>query len=461
MNAIRLLAFFTAVCGMSMQAQEPSFLNPDEFLTPSSMRNVPVSPSQSSEGTVPRPVQKPVRVVPRASEDAPIAEEVAEEIEPVAQEVAEDTPPSPQTVAGSLVSRDKTQVAVLGYHNFSDTKPVTEMCMRTSDFRRQMEYLRLAGITVIGMQDFLDWRFGTKQLPEKCVLITIDDGWRSTYTDAYPILKEMGYPFTLFPYTKYITGKGDAMSRAMVQEMIDHGATLGSHSTSHYYPSTWKHAGQGTPAYSAMIEKEIGDSAKQLSAWFGKKVITYCYPGGYHTPEMIEKLPQYGYLAAFTVIPKKVRYDEDPYLIHRYMIFGNDHRIFQRAVNFSATSENTGANDNANVRISATAIPPFEVTPAALSTVPSLVPMICADLSNVPGLQNASVQMYVSGFGKVACKVDVAKKMVSWQPPVRFHMPVVTVKLRWKTAGTTAEQTAVWSFKTNNTVEISTPAPTE
>lgn len=454
MNGIRLFVVFAALFGTAIQAQEPSFLNPDEFLTPSNIRNASDRPSVSSEKTSSRPVQGPVRIVPHSSDVSPVAEEVLEEVEPVAQEVVE-TPSFPQTAAAPLVSRDQTQVAVLGYHNFSDTKPVTEMRMRTSDFRRQMEYLRLAGITVISMQDFLDWRFGTKQLPEKCALITIDDGWRSTYTDAYPILKEMGYPFTLFPYTQYITGRGDSMSRAMVQEMVDHGAALGSHSTSHYYPKTWKRAGEGSPAYSAMIEKEIGESAKQLSAWFGKKVIAYCYPGGYHTPEMVEKLPQYGYLAAFTVIPKKVRYDEDPYLIHRYMIFGNDHSIFRRAVNFSATSENAGASNDADARLSATTIPPFEVVPAAQQTVSSLVPVISADLSGIPGLQNSSVQMFVSGFGKVACKVDVAKKLVSWNPPVRFHMPIVTVKLKWKTAGTTAEQTAVWSFRTNNTKEIS------
>ncbi|UQT43947.1 polysaccharide deacetylase family protein [Akkermansia muciniphila] len=32
-------------------------------------------------------------------------------------------------------------------------------------------------------------------------MITIDDGWKSVYTDAYPILKETGFPFTIFPYT--------------------------------------------------------------------------------------------------------------------------------------------------------------------------------------------------------------------------------------------------------------------
>ena len=79
------------------------------------------------------------------------------------------------------------------------------------------------------MKEFLEWKLGDRQLPAKCVMITIDDGWKSVYTDAYPILKETGFPFTIFPYTKFITGRGSAMSPAQIQEMLNNGATLGSH----------------------------------------------------------------------------------------------------------------------------------------------------------------------------------------------------------------------------------------
>ncbi len=447
MKSFTALLLSVGLFGAAIQAQEPAFLNPDQFLTPSGSGRAgsDVTGLQTS-----RSIHGPVRITPGANDSAPVAQEVVEEETPIAQEVVE-TPVS--QAAAPLVSRDRTRVAVLGYHNFSDTKPVSEMRMRTSDFRKQMEYLRTAGITAISMQDFLDWRFGTKRLPEKCALITIDDGWRSTYTDAFPILKEMGYPFTLFPYTRYITGRGDSMSREMIQEMANYGATIGSHSTSHYYPSTWKKTGQGTPAYTALIEREIGDSAKQLTAWFGSKVVTYCYPGGYHTPEMLEKLPQYGYIAAFTVIPQKVRYDENPLLIHRYMIFGNNHSIFRQAVDFSLSQEN-GSGTASTSSPAAASIPPFEVTPAAQSIVDALVPVIQADLSGVPELQNGSVQMVVSGFGRVPCHVDAADKIVRWKPPVRLHMPVVTVKLKWKTSVSPIEQQSVWSFRISDSIRL-------
>lgn len=232
-----------------------------------------------------------------------------------------------------VVPREQTRVAVLGYHNFSNTKPVSDMLLRTADFCRQMQYIHDAGLSVISMQDFLEWRFGTRLLPERCVLITIDDGWKSVYTDAFPVLKAYGYPFTLFLYTRYIGVKGASMTPDEIREMMAWGATIGSHSSNHLYPSKWKRYAQGSPAYAAQTRHEIADSRTKLCDMFGN-CSTYCYPGGYNTPPMLEELPAAGYAAAFTVLESKVSIDEPAYLVHRYMVFGTDHEIFRRAVNF-------------------------------------------------------------------------------------------------------------------------------
>ena len=49
---------------------------------------------------------------------------------------------------------------------------------------------------------------------------------------------------------------------------------------------------------------------------------------------MLEVLKTAGTSAAFTVLEKKVTTLENPLLVHRYMVFGTDPRIFRRAVNF-------------------------------------------------------------------------------------------------------------------------------
>ena len=53
----------------------------------------------------------------------------------------------------------------------------------------------------------------------------------------FPILKEFGYPYTLFLYKNYVDGGGKALTTPMIQEMINAGATIGSHSVSHPYPA--------------------------------------------------------------------------------------------------------------------------------------------------------------------------------------------------------------------------------
>lgn len=272
--------------------------------------------------------KEPQEVAPRPTVYPPVA--------PLYARLGKRTPAGDWVTAHfehELVPREQTRVAVLGYHNFSNAKRPTEMLMRTAEFCQQMQYIRDAGISVISMQDFLEWRFGSRCLPARCVLITIDDGWKSVYTDAFPVLKAYGYPFTLFLYTRYINVKGASMTHAMIREMLQHGATIGSHSSNHLYPSDWKKLESDPEQYKAQVVREIKESGETLRRLFGR-CSTYCYPGGYHTPPMQEMLQDAGYSAAFTVMEAKVECEEAAYEVHRYMVFGVDKEIFRRGVNF-------------------------------------------------------------------------------------------------------------------------------
>ena len=305
---------------------------------------VPATPA--GEATVqPRPMQpeevatlNPEKPAPQPTQmEAPEGMALVETyLKPIYADLSKRTPTGDWVTSHfkqPLVPREKTQVAVLGYHDFTNTKSITEMRMRTAEFCRQMQFLKDSDICVISMQDFLEWRFGTRCLPERCVLITIDDGWKSVYTDAYPILKAYGYPFTLFLYVRYIDVKGSSMTMEQIREMMAFGATIGSHSWNHLYPSKWKRYGQSSDQYAAQLQKEFLDSQVKLCELFFN-CSTYCYPGGYNTPPMLSTLESSPYRAAFTVIEGKVNHTVSPYLVNRYMVFGVDSRIFRRAVNF-------------------------------------------------------------------------------------------------------------------------------
>ena len=58
-------------------------------------------------------------------------------------------------------------------------------------------WLKENGYHVISIQDVINSRNGGKPLPNKSIAITFDDGYKSFYTYAFPLLKAFDYPATL------------------------------------------------------------------------------------------------------------------------------------------------------------------------------------------------------------------------------------------------------------------------
>src|SRR2546429_3777946 len=144
------------------------------------------------------------------------------------------TPPPPP----AKVAVDQTaQVIVYGYHRFVNQvrRPDTEITPQM--FEQQMQELKNRGITVIGMQDFLAWKRGEKNIPPRCAIIAFDDGWKSQYDVAWPIMKKFGYTFTMFIYTEGVRGGhfggGEAITWEQLAEMRDAGVDIQAHSETH------------------------------------------------------------------------------------------------------------------------------------------------------------------------------------------------------------------------------------
>jgi peptidoglycan/xylan/chitin deacetylase (PgdA/CDA1 family) len=361
---------------------------------------------------------------------------------------AQDAPvPVAPPAEDPAVPDDGVRVSVIGYHELSETAPATAMRTRTSKFRKQMEAIRQLGITVITMEDFTAWKKGTKLLPEKSILLTFDDGWKSVYTDAYPILKEFGFPFTIFLYKEYVDGGGKALTTPMIQEMQAHGATIGSHSVSHPYPIVVKSFyKKGPEAYDAFLRKEMGESKTFLESKFSVKVGSYAYPGGYFTEEMKKLGDELGYDFMFTVISGKVRKSLPNENLPRYIVIGTDDRTFEMATSFRNSQSIPGAAGGA-----ASAAPqttPFPVSPEPGVIINSRLPVISADLSKVPNLDPKSLVMKVAGFGEVPANYTAETGKFSWQVNRRLRLPACQVSISWKdTAGKTPEAPLRWSFQ--------------
>ena len=83
-------------------------------------------------------------------------------------------------------------VAILMYHAFTeDEADAGSLCTPASEFARQLSALRDAGYTSVGYADLIEFVNGDGKLPEKPLLISIDDGYQNNLDLAARILKVM------------------------------------------------------------------------------------------------------------------------------------------------------------------------------------------------------------------------------------------------------------------------------
>jgi len=99
----------------------------------------------------------------------------------------------------------------LCYHDIveglTDNLDPDQMAVGTDNLVAQFSWLKEHGYNVISLQDILDARQGKKELPEKSVLITIDDGYVSVYKYLYPLLKMYNYSAVVAVVGKWLSAK--------------------------------------------------------------------------------------------------------------------------------------------------------------------------------------------------------------------------------------------------------------
>ncbi len=105
----------------------------------------------------------------------------------------------------------KNEFITLCYHDIieglTDKLDSDQMAVGTDNLVAQFSWLKEHGYNVISLQDILDAKQGKKDLPEKAVLITIDDGYASVYKYLYPLLKMYDYTAVVAVVGKWLSAK--------------------------------------------------------------------------------------------------------------------------------------------------------------------------------------------------------------------------------------------------------------
>lgn len=215
---------------------------------------------------------------------------------------------------------DLPTATVLCYH-IVEAPAAPRMHIDRETFRQQLRYLEMTGYNVVPLRHVYEFVTGKRaSLPKNAIVITIDDGWRSTYTEAFPELQKRKFPFTVFIYPNIIGKTANALSWAQIKEMADAGVDIQSHALTHPYLTRRKHRSMTDDAYATWLRKELAESRSILEKKSGKKVQFLAYPYGDYDDVVAAEAKKAGYSAALTCDFGKVRKGSDPLKMRRFVI---------------------------------------------------------------------------------------------------------------------------------------------
>lgn len=220
-------------------------------------------------------------------------------------------------------------IPILMYHHFTEGSDVNSVTVSKENFEAQMKYLYDNGYQTLTFQELEDYIDGKKENNGKMVVITMDDGYRSNYTIAYPILKQYGMHATQFTIVSGIGGLTDNIFRL--------GRYKGGHSTieemnemkdvfefqSHTYDRHLLVEEKSVLAndYLDGVRKDLG-MAHDILTREGFPQYVFSYPYGQHSGSIKAVLEELGIRMAVVVRGAKVKVGSDKLELPRFNVSG-------------------------------------------------------------------------------------------------------------------------------------------
>ena len=383
---------------------------------------------------------------------------------PKAAAIATPAPPISKPVVDQTA-----QTIIFCYHRLVDKVRYPGTEITPAMFEQQMKMLKDRGITVISLQDLLAWKRGEKNIPPRCAVISFDDGWKSQYEVAWPIMKKLGYTFTMFIYTEGVAGAslggGQAITWEMLGDMRDNGIDIEAHSATHQdlreghmvmvmEPDRKRTKKKLTGAeYEQWVQNEVVGCKTLLEQRLAIKINCFAVPFGNYNDHVKELARNAGYEAMFTVYGQPITWTTPMDSIGRYAIEANKPKVFEDAVKLIASS----SGGPGGPAVAAVGAQDLQVEPADGSTARGL-PLIKANLSRVGQIDPASVQLRVSGLGLVPATYDAKTGVVSYQVTQKLRDKSCTVILSAKSGDKKVE--THWTFGVEDTGPGVQTAPT-
>lgn len=259
-------------------------------------------------------------------------------------------------VAGEAPAQPAGQRFVsIAFHDVQDLAAELDTDAVTSSRLAQFfDWLKGSGWTAVSLDDLAAAHRGLRPLPDKAILITFDDGYKSLYTRVFPLLKVYRYPVVAALVGSWVEGEagtvqyGDRtvprsrflawseareMQASGLVEFASHGYDLhrgaqanpqGSMTpaavTWRYDPASGRY--EDDRQYAARIRADLARSRGQLASHLGRAPRAMVWPYGRYSGPALDAARQLGFSFSLTLEPEPAS-TADLFAIHRYFPSGN------------------------------------------------------------------------------------------------------------------------------------------
>lgn len=235
----------------------------------------------------------------------------------------EDSSGNKNQATQKVVVKDELSngLPVLMYHFFYDNAkywPEDSNWLSVNDFEEQLKYLTENDFYFPTWDEVECYIDGKLKLPEKSVVLTVDDGDASFFDLAVPILQKYKVPATSFVISEWYGWRYDENMEYVIFESHSH--------SMHEAGSNGK--GRMVNWSKEKIIEDLKTSSKTLG---GADV--FCYPYGHYNDTAIESLKEAGYKMAFTIEGGRVTRGANKYTLPRVRVTaGNSLNYFASSV---------------------------------------------------------------------------------------------------------------------------------
>lgn len=203
---------------------------------------------------------------------------------------------------------------IIMYHEVKPYKTRKDV-ITPYEIASDLKYLQANNYTAITMTDLIDYVNGKKELPEKSIILSFDDGYYNNYVYVFPLLKKYNmkivfsligkntddatqYPEDNLNYSHVTWSQANEMVNSGLVEIQNH--TYNLHTITRKRYGCQKNKGESLEHYEKILTEDLGKLQKEITDRTGTTPNTFAYPYGQDSKDSYPIIKKLGFKASLT-----------------------------------------------------------------------------------------------------------------------------------------------------------------